>query len=115
VADTASDILAYAKRFLGGGDPTHLGMPWCKSFSNMVLTHTGHRAGPSLMAIDALKDGVRVSAPKPGDLAVLRGHVTFFVAFDGKGGFLGLGGNQHHAVSVSHFATSSVVAFVRPT
>jgi uncharacterized protein (TIGR02594 family) len=90
-------------------------MPWCKSFSNVVLRRTGHRAGPSLMAIDALRDGVRVRTPRPGDLAVMRGHVTFFVRLDGRGGFVGLGGNQGHRVRYSRFALAAVVAFVRPT
>ena len=80
----------------------------------MILRMAGYHSGPSLMAIDALKDGVRVRSPQPGDLAVMRSHVTFFVAYAGNGMFIGIGGNQGRMVRKSRFALREIVGFVRP-
>ena len=109
-----SAVLAEAARFVGSGNPTGFYGPWCKAFTNFVLLRVGKHPGPSLLAIDALADGRRVARPRPGDLAVMRSHVTFFAGWDGHGGFLGLGGNQGHRVRVSRFPVRSVIAFVDP-
>jgi hypothetical protein len=113
--DPVSDALREAARFVGGGNPTGFRGPWCKAFANFVLRRIGLHPGPSLLAIDALRDGRRVAAPRPGDLAVMAHHVTFFAGFDGAGGFIGLGGNQHHDVTRARFSLGAVVAFIRPT
>ena len=65
------------------------------------------------MALDGLRAGPRVASPKPGDLAVMRHHVTLFVSRDGDA-FLGLGGNQSHKVTVARFPLRAVIAFVEP-
>ena len=109
-----SALVAEAARYVGSGNPTGFRGPWCKAFTNMVLREEGYHPGPSLRAIDALADGYRVSSPEPGDLAVMRGHVTFFAQWDGPDAFDGLGGNQGHAVRLSHFWRGAVVAWVRP-
>jgi hypothetical protein len=107
-------IIAEASHFIGTGNPTGFAGQWCKAFTNFVLRRLGYHPGPSLRAIDALRDGMRVSNPQPGDLAVMYPHVTFFDGFDGAGGFVGLGGNQHRNVTRSHFSLARVVAFIRP-
>ena len=108
------DILAEARRWLGSGNPTPFREPWCRDFVNMVIERAGYRlADRSHMALAALRLGRRVAEPRPGDLAVMAGHVTFFAGWDGAGAFVGLGGNQHHRVTLARFARRAVVAFVR--
>jgi uncharacterized protein (TIGR02594 family) len=115
-----SDVLSVARRYMGMGNVTRSGRPWCADFVNYVLRQTGHATSGSGMAWSLLHVGRRVSSPQPGDIAILhfrgrRGasHVTFFAGYGGRG-FYGLGGNQHHRVQRSSFLLSSVVAFVRP-
>jgi hypothetical protein len=79
----------------------------------MVLKRTGHRASSSGMVNSLLSVGPRVSSPSPGDIVVMRSHVTIFAGFGGKG-FYGLGGNQHSRVAMSNFPLRSVVAYVHP-
>lgn len=109
----ASNILSTARRYLGLGNVTGSHRPWCADFVNMVLRKTGHETSGSGMVQSMLHVGHRVSSPRPGDLVVMRGHVTIFAGY-GPRGFVGLGGNQHHRVAMSNFPMRSVVAFVRP-
>lgn len=114
-ATGVSDVIREASRWLWSGNPTGFRGPFCKAFTNFVLRRLGFHPSPSLLAIDALRDGVRVASPQPGDLAVMASHVTFFAGFDGSGAFIGLGGNQgHHNVTRARFPLGRVVAFVRP-
>lgn len=109
----SGNVLEYAERFLGEVNPTHFRGPWCAAFVNMVLGATGRHHVASLRAIDAIRDGYRVRDPRPGDLAVMWGHVTFFVKWGGRG-FIGIGGNQgHNRVTEISFPLSRVIAFVR--
>jgi uncharacterized protein (TIGR02594 family) len=111
----SSRVIADARRYLGLSNPTGTRGPWCRDFVNMVLRQTGHALRDvSRTAIAALRLGPRVSNPRPGDIVVMRSHVTFFAGFGGRG-VLGLGGNQgHHRVTLSSYPLSRVVAFVRP-
>jgi hypothetical protein len=108
------DTLAEAARWLGGGNPTGTAGPWCADFVSFVLRRTGHRALPGRLALDGLAAGARVATPRAGDLAVMRGHITFFVNFAGADGFIGLGGNQNHVVQYSRYDVRAVVAWIRP-
>ena len=106
-------MLAVARRYLGSGRISRNGGPWCRDFINVVARRAGYRlANNSRRAIDALRLGRRVASPRPGDLAVMRHHVTIFAGWGG-GRLIGLGGNQHRSVRYSHFSRRSVVAFVR--
>lgn len=79
----------------------------------MIARETGHYFNRSKRAIDALYMGVRVRVPHPGDLGVMRGHVTIYAGRGGRG-FIGVGGNQgHHRVTVSSYPIGHVVAWVR--
>lgn len=111
---TTSQILAEAARYLGARKFTRLPGPWCRDFVNHVAQRAGYRlANRSRRAIDALSLGARVAHPRPGDLVVMRGHVTFFAGWGGRG-VLGLGGNQSGGrVTVSSYPAARVVAFVR--
>ncbi|MGA7748661.1 MAG: hypothetical protein WCA63_00790 [Gallionella sp.] len=111
--DTPSTApLAYATRFIGG-NPTGMHHAWCKTFVNFVMRRTGMFFNHSLRAIDALGMGPHVAYPQPGDLAVMRHHVTI-VAAVGPGSIIGLGGNQGHRVKFSHYPRRRIIAFVRP-
>jgi uncharacterized protein (TIGR02594 family) len=106
-------VLGEAQRWLGHGNVTGSHRAWCADFANWVLRRTGHQSSGSGMVGSLLSVGTRVATPAPGDLAVMRGHVTFFAGYGGRG-FMGVGGNQHHQVAMSNFSLRSVVAFVRP-
>jgi uncharacterized protein (TIGR02594 family) len=112
-AAPTSNVLAEARRYLGRGNVTGSHRAWCADFVNMVLRQTGHLSSSSGMPQSLLSVGTRTSTPRPGDLVVMRGHVTIFAGYGGRG-FVGLGGNQHHRVALSNFSLRSVVAFVRP-
>jgi hypothetical protein len=113
-----SRVIQIASRYIGHGNVTGFRGAWCKYFTNKVLREAGFHPSPSGMAIDGLLDGQRVRNPQPGDLAVMRSHITFFAGYGGRG-FIGIGGNQgghygHRDVTVSSYSFNRVVAFVRP-
>lgn len=111
---SSAPLLAVARRYVGRGKVTAFRGPWCRDFVNLVARRAGVRlANHSRRAIDARHLGVRVANPRPGDLAVMRHHVTIFAGWSHGGRFVGLGGNQGHRVKYSRFAARSVVAFVR--
>lgn len=114
IHDPRSDLIIEASRWIGRSNPTGKPGPWCAWFASFVLERTGRPPLPSGLAASALRYGARVADPRPGDLVVMRWHVTFFVGWDGQGAFLGLGGNQGRRVRVSRFALRAVIAFVRP-
>ena len=115
IGNVGSSVVAVASHFLGSGNPTGFHEAWCRDFVNLVLERSGHHLRDrSHIAISALNLGPRVRQPVAGDLAVMRNHVTIFVKYDGRGSFIGIGGNQGHRVKYSRFALGSVVGFVRP-
>ena len=110
---TSSQMLAEAQRYVGLGKVTRYRGPWCRDFINLVAARAGYRlANNSRRAIDAVHLGYRVSTPQPGDLVVMRHHVTIYAGNAG-GRIVGLGGNQGHRVRYSQFSPRRVVAFVR--
>jgi uncharacterized protein (TIGR02594 family) len=109
----SSAILNEARHWVGRGNVTGTHRAWCADFANWVLTRTGHRTSGSGMVKSLLSVGPRVSTPSPGDIVVMRNHVTIFAGFGGQG-FYGLGGNQHNRVAMSNYPLRSVVAYVRP-
>ncbi len=108
-------LLEVASRYVGRFGPS-LGLPsrlWCRDFVNFVLAKNGTPPGNhSRRAIDALRLGSRVRDPRPGDLAVMRNHVTIFARFK-TGQVIGLGGNQGRRVKLSSYSAARVVGFVR--
>lgn len=114
-ADSKSaPLLAVASRYVGGRNPTGTRGPWCRDFVNHVVRKAGlPLADNSRKARDAVRLGRRVSNPRPGDLAVMRSHVTIVAGFD-AGRVVGLGGNQCGGrVCVSRYAQGRVIAFIR--
>lgn len=119
-ATNSGNTIAIARRYLGHGHFNGMPSEWCRSFVNKVLRQGGYYSTASDMAIDALRLGPHVRHPQPGDIMVMRGHVTFFAGYDGHGRLLGLGGNQGgyrgaRHVQYSHYWPGRVIAFVRPT
>lgn len=107
-------IIGTAEHYLHRHNPTGFRGPWCAAFKNMVLSQAGYWHTASRRAFDALRDGIRVRIPRPGDEVVFRfSHVGFFLGYGGRGIEV-LGGNQHHEVSISTYAARTVLAYVRP-
>jgi uncharacterized protein (TIGR02594 family) len=111
---SAAPLLAVASRYVGGRNPTGTRGPWCRDFVNHVVRKAGlPLADSSRKARDAVRLGRRVSQPRPGDLAVMRSHVTIVAGIE-AGRVVGLGGNQCGGrVCVSRYAQSRVIAYVR--
>lgn len=108
-----AQLLAVAEGYVGSGKITRAPGPWCRDFVNLVAARAGVRlANHSRRAIDALGLGRRVADPMPGDLVVMRHHVTIYAGRDG-GRIVGLGGNQGRRVRYSRYSPRQVVAFVR--
>jgi uncharacterized protein (TIGR02594 family) len=110
----SAPLLAVASRYVGARNPTGTRGPWCRDFVNHVVRKAGlPLADSSRKARDAVRLGRRVSQPRPGDLAVMRSHVTIVAGFE-AGRVVGLGGNQCGGrVCVSRYAQSRVIAYVR--
>jgi uncharacterized protein (TIGR02594 family) len=110
----SAPLLAVASRYVGRRNPTGTRGPWCRDFVNHVVRKAGlPLADNSRKARDAVRLGRRVSQPRPGDLAVMRSHVTIVAGFE-AGRVVGLGGNQCGGrVCVSRYAQARVIAYVR--
>lgn len=112
---TSHPLIAVAARYVGRSGPA-LGLParlWCRDFVNFALAKAGQPPRDrSRRAIDAVRLGRRVRDPQPGDLAVMRHHVTVVVAIKG-GKVIGLGGNQGRRVKLSSYDARRVLSYVR--
>lgn len=110
---TGARMLDEAQRFAGlRHSPTGFRGPWCADFVAFV----GRRVGADVprdyrIARSWARAGTR-SAPSVGALAVFRHHVTI-IAQIVPGGFVGLGGNQHHRVQESFYSWRGVIAIRR--
>lgn len=111
-ASGSANLLHVAQRYMGSRNFTGVGR-WCRAAINHWAALAGKPlANRSNRAIDALALGPHVREPRPGDLAVMRHHVTVFAGWSG-GRLIGLGGNQSHRVKYSAFSPRQVLAFVR--
>ena len=113
-AASGSRMIAEASRYIGLRNPTGTRGPWCSDFVNMIARRAGLAlADTSRMARNAVRLGHHVSDPRPGDLAVMRSHVTIVISRTG-GVIAGLGGNQCGGrVCVSRYSAHRVLAYVR--
>lgn len=107
-------LLNVARRYVGSRKFTGKPGPWCRDALNAWMARAGyHLRNTSRRAIDAVSLGSRVSSPRPGDLVVMRHHVTIFAGYGGRG-IIGLGGNQMRGhVGYSSYPPRRVVAYVR--
>ncbi|MGN1285913.1 MAG: TIGR02594 family protein [Bradyrhizobium sp.] len=115
----SSGIVATARRYLGGGNPTGRSSLWCARFMNMVLQQTGHRGTGSDMASSFAKYGTRVSGPQVGAIAVMGrrggGHVGIITGVDAKGNPIMISGNSSHRVREVPVSPGRIYAYVMPT
>ena len=94
---------------------------WCSSFAQWSLARAGIAGTGSALARSWLAWGEPLDAPRHGCIAVLwrddpqgwKGHVGFFVRFDGDDVVL-LGGNQLEAVREHRYARGQVLAWRWP-
>jgi hypothetical protein len=111
-ASESANLLHVAQRYLGSRNFTGVGR-WCRAAINHWAALAGKRlSNRSNRAVDALALGPHVSSPRPGDLAVMRHHVTIFAGWSGDR-LIGLGGNQSRRVKYSAFSRRGVLAFIR--
>lgn len=115
----SSGIVATARRYLGGGNPTDRSSLWCARFMNMVLQQTGHRGTGSDMASSFAKYGTRVSGPQVDAIAVMGrrggGHVGIITGVDAKGNPIMISGNSGHRVRETPVSRGRIYAYVMPT
>lgn len=119
-----TDIVALAKDYEGldekknrkalrevtGVDPVRT--PWCAAFINALLEKRGMRGSDSNAALSFLGWGVKTHDPQSGDIVVMRGHVTIFVAFgEDRKTFYGIGGNQNDGVEVVEYPVRRVLSY----
>jgi uncharacterized protein (TIGR02594 family) len=114
-----SSIVAEARRYIGGGNPTGRARLWCARFMNMVLQRTGYRGTNSDMARSFASYGRRVSGPQVGAIAVMTrrggGHVGVVSGVDADGDPIIVSGNNGNAVREAPVSRARVYAYVMPT
>lgn len=110
-------LVARALRDIGRGNFTRFREAWCADAVSAWLTAVGLRPLSGHMAASALAYGPRLSAPRPGDLAVIRtrrgvyGHVGIVIADLGSSVEI-VSGNWGGRVARARVARREVVAFV---
>jgi len=97
--------------------------PWCSIFVNWVAQQCGLKSSKKANARSWLLIGQKVDeSPEPGDVVIFwrespqswKGHVGFFFGFSKDGSRVYcLGGNQGNQVSISAYATDTVLGFRR--
>jgi uncharacterized protein (TIGR02594 family) len=116
---SSSTIVAEARRYLGGGNPTGLARLWCARFMNMVLERTGFKGTGSDMARSFASYGQRVSGPQIGAIAVMArrggGHVGVVSGIDANGNPVLVSGNYGNRVREAAYPRSRIYAYVVPT
>ncbi len=115
-----SNIIAEARRYLGGGNPTGRARLWCARFMNMVLERSGHRGTGSDMARSFAHYGQQVSGPQIGAIAVLSrgrsgGHVGIVTGVDAGGNPIIISGNHNDRVAEAAYPRGRVLSYVVPT
>lgn len=111
-----SSVVAASKRYLGT-NPTKRRNRWCAEFMNMMERKMGRPGTGSALAKSFLNYGQRVSAPRPGDIAVMSrrggGHVGYVMSVDGNKVKL-ISGNHGRKVGIGTYPRSRIIAIVRP-
>ncbi|HWX62280.1 TIGR02594 family protein [Bradyrhizobium sp.] len=117
-SSAVSSVVAEARRYLDGGNPTGRNTLWCARFMNMVLEHTGHRGTGSDMAVSFASYGHRVSGPQVGAIAVMArrggGHVGVVSGIDAQGNPIVISGNYGNRVREAKISRGRIYAYVVP-
>jgi uncharacterized protein (TIGR02594 family) len=113
-----SNVVAEARRYLDGGNPTGRSTLWCARFMNMVLEHTGHSGTGSDLAASFAHYGHRVSGPEVGAIAVMArrggGHVGVVSGIDAQGNPIVISGNYGNRVREAKISRGRIYAYVLP-
>ncbi len=116
-ASGSSDIVAEARRWLGG-NPTRRRSLWCAAFMNFVLERTGHHGTGSDLARSFASYGHRVSGPRVGAIAVMSrkggGHVGVVSGIDTAGNPIIISGNNRNSVREAAYHGARIYAYVVP-
>jgi len=117
-AQGSSDIVAEARRWIGG-NPTTRRRLWCARFMNFVLQRAGYTGTGSDMARSFASYGRRVSGPQVGAIAVMSrgrrgGHVGVVSGIDAKGNPIIISGNHNNRVAEATYPRGRVRAYVMP-
>ena len=121
---SSSDIVALAQDYEGLGErkdrsvlKATLGVdpvstPWCAAFINTLLEKQGRRGSGELTAASFLRWGKKTIRPQPGDIVVMRNHVTIFLGFSDDGKYVStIGGNQNNMVQIQEYPLKRVLSF----
>ena len=112
------DLVAAARRWLGGRNPTSRRTLWCASFMNFVLARTGHSGTGSDAANSFASYGHRVSGPQVGAIAVMTrrggGHVGVVSGVDAAGNPVIISGNNGNQVREAAYKGGRIYAYVMP-
>jgi uncharacterized protein (TIGR02594 family) len=115
----SDSVVAEARRYIGGGNPTGRAHLWCARFMNMVLQKSGYHGTGSDMARSFASYGRRVSGPQVGAIAVMTrrggGHVGVVSGIDASGDPIVVSGNNGNAVREAPVSRGRVYAYVIPT
>jgi uncharacterized protein (TIGR02594 family) len=118
IGASVSNVVAEARRYLGGGNPTGRESLWCARFMNMVLEHTGHQGTGSDLAASFAHYGQRVSGPQVGAIAVMArrggGHVGVVSGIDAQGNPIVISGNYGNRVKEAKISRGRIYAYVVP-
>ena len=117
-ASSLSDLVAEARRWLGGHNPTSRRTLWCATFMNFVLARTGHSGTGSDAANSFASYGHRVSGPQVGAIAVMTrkggGHVGVVSGVDASGNPVIISGNNANQVREAAYKGGRIYAYVMP-
>jgi uncharacterized protein (TIGR02594 family) len=117
-SSAVSNVVAEARRYLDGGNPTGRSTLWCARFMNMVLEHTGHGGTGSDLAASFAHYGHRVSGPEVGAIAVMArrggGHVGVVSGIDAQGNPIVISGNYSNRVREAKISRGRIYAYVLP-
>jgi len=115
---SVSNVVAEARSFIGGGNPTGRASLWCARFMNLVLQRTGHQGTGSDLAASFAHYGHRVSGPQVGAIAVMArrggGHVGVVSGIDAQGNPILISGNNGNRVREAPVSRGRVYAYVLP-
>jgi uncharacterized protein (TIGR02594 family) len=115
----SSNVVAEARRYIGGGNPTSRGTLWCARFMNMVLQRLGYRGTGSDAASSFASYGQRVSGPQIGAIAVMGrrggGHVGVVSGIDAEGNPILVSGNNGNRVREAPISRGRIYASGMPT
>jgi uncharacterized protein (TIGR02594 family) len=114
-----SKVVADARRYIGGGNPTGRRSLWCARFMNMVLQEVGYRGTASDAARSFASYGRRVPGPQVGAIAVMArrggGHVGIVSGIDARGNPIVISGNYGNRVAEASISRGRIYAYVLPT